>query len=175
MRHALRQLIRTPGFTIVALVTLALGIGANTTAFSVLNALLLETPKYPDPHRVLRLNRTSPRGEGGAHSPANYLDYRAQNTAFTHVAAARFTDFNLGEIGQPTDRIRGMAVTADFFPLLGVSPQLGRTFTAEEDQPGATAVVILSHLAWQQRFARDPAVIGRTVRIDGEPTTIVGV
>ncbi len=175
MRHVLRSLVKSPGFTLVALITLALGIGANTTTFSVLNALLLHTPAYPEPDSLLRLNSTTPRGEFGSHSPANFLDYHAQNTVFAHMAAVRFTDFNLGEPGQPADRIRGMRVTADFFPLLRLSPQLGRTFTTEEDRPGATPVVVLSHAAWQQRFAGDPAIVGRTVRIDGEPTTIIGV
>ena len=175
LRLAFRQLAKSPGFTAVALITLALGIGANTTAFSVLNALLLHTPPYPNPEMLVRVYRTSSRGQSGAHSPANFLDYRSQNQAFSHISAIRFTDLNLGEAGQPTDRIRGMSVTADFFPLLGVAPQIGRTFNAEEDQPGADAVVVLSHRAWKQRFAGDPSVIGRTLRVDGAAATVVGV
>jgi putative ABC transport system permease protein len=175
VRHTARSLLRTPGFTAVAVLTLAFGIGVNTAAFSVLNALLLHVPPYPEPDTLLRLYRTTPRGDSGATSPANFLDYRAQNTVFTDVAAVRFTDFNLGEPGQPTDRIRGMIVTADFFPLLGISPQLGRAFTAEEDRPGGDEVVVISHDTWQQRFAGDPTIVGRPIRIDGEPVTIIGV
>lgn len=175
MRSSFRRLLASPGFTTVALLTLALGIGVNTTAFSVLNALLLHTPPYPEPDTLVRVHRTSPRGDSGAHSPANFLDYRAQNTVFAHVAAVRFTDFNLGEPGQPTDRIRGLRVTADFFPLLRMAPQLGRAFTAEEDRPGAADVVVISHALWRQRFGSDPAIVNRTIRIDGQPTTILGV
>ena len=175
LRLAFRQLAKSPGFTAVALITLALGIGANTTAFSVLNALLLHTPPYPQPDALVRVYRTSPRGDSGAHSPANFLDYRAQNTVFTQLTAVRFIDLNLGEVGQPADRIRGLSVTADFFPLLSVSPQLGRAFTTEEDQPGANPVVVISHAIWQQRFANDPAAVGRTIRVDGELATIIGV
>lgn len=175
IRHTVRSLLRTPGFTAVAVLTLALGIGVNTAAFSVLNALLLHLPPYPEPDALLRLYRTTPRGHSGSTSPANFLDYRARNSVFADLAAVRFTDFNLGEPGQPTDRIRGMSVTADFFSLLRIAPQLGRTFTAEEDRPGGNEVVIISHHTWQQRFAGDPAIVGRAVRIDGESVTIVGV
>jgi predicted permease len=175
MRHALRSLTRSPGFTAVALITLALGIGVNTTSFSVLTALLFHTPSYPQPDTLLRLHRTTPQGDSGSHSPANFLDYRAQNTVFEQMAALRFIDVNLGESGQPADRIRAMSVTADFFPLLGIPPQLGRTFTTEEDRPAANSVVVISHETWRQRFAADAAIVGRSVRIDGEPVTIIGV
>ena len=175
MRHALRSLAKSPGFTVVALVTLALGIGANTTAFSVLNTLLLHVPPYPQPNALVRVFSTSPQSQTAAHSPANFLDYHSQNTVFQHTAAIRFNDFNLGEPGQPADRIRGMTVSGDFFPLLGVTPQLGRTFAANEDKPGGDSVVVLSHETWRTRFSGDPAVIGRTLRIDGEPATVIGV
>jgi putative ABC transport system permease protein len=175
MYHALRSLARSPGFTAIALITLALGIGVNTTSFSVVSALLLHTPRYPEPDALLRLFGTSPRSQGTAHSPANFLDYQAQNTVFEHMAAVRFTDFNVGEPGHPTDRIRGMKVTADFFPLLRIPSQLGRTFTSEEDKVGNDSVVVISHATWRQRFAGDPAVIGRKIRMDGEPVAIIGV
>lgn len=172
---AFRSLVKNPGFTFMALVTLALGIGANTTSFSVLNALLLHTPPYPDPASLVRVFATSPAGQTGQHAPANVLDYRAQNTVFTHLAAVRNSDFNLGEPGQPADRLRGLLVTADFFPLLRTPPALGRTFTADEDRPGSNAVAVLSHATWVQRFGGDPTVLGRTLRLDGEPVTIIGV
>ncbi len=175
LKFALRQLLKNPGFTAVALVTLALGIGVNTSSFSILNTLLLHRPPYAEPDRLVRVYVSSPRGEGGSHSPANFLDYRARNTVFEHIAAVRFADFNLGEPGRHADRLRGMVVTADFFPLLRTPPLLGRTFTLEEDRPGNNAVVVLSHDTWQQRFAADPNVVGRNVRIDGGPVTVIGV
>ncbi len=175
MRHALRSLFRTPGFTLIAVFTLALGIGANTTAFSVLNALLLHTPPYPDPNTLVRVFQTAPNGQIGQHSPANFLDYREQNTVFENIAALRSVDFNLGEPGQPADRLRGLFVTADFFPLLRTPPALGRTFTASEDRAGNNAVAVLAHATWLQRFGADPAIVGRTLRLDGEPVTIIGV
>src|ERR671912_1928533 len=97
MIRAFRRLLASPGFTLTALVTLALGIGVNTTSFSVLNALLLHTPPYPEPNALVHVLRTTPQGQSSAHSPANFLDYRAQNTVFEHMAAIRSTDFNLGE------------------------------------------------------------------------------
>ena len=175
MFHALRALAKSPGFTAVALITLALGIGANTTSFSVLNALLMHVPPYAEPDALVRVFRVSPRGVGGAHAPANFLDYRAQNTVFAQVAAVSRTSFNVGEAGQPADRLPGLLVSADFFSTLRVAPVLGRTFTAEEEQPGNNAVVILTHATWAQRFGGDPAIVGRTLRIDGAPVTIVGV
>jgi predicted permease len=175
LRHAFRSLAKSPGFTAIALLTLAFGIGANTSSFSVLNALLLHTPPYPEPERIVRLFRTTPAGPSNAHSPANFLDYRAQNTVFEHTAAVRSTDFNVGEPGQPADRLRGLLVTADFFPLLRTAAAMGRTFTPDEDRPGNNAVIVLSHATWLQRFGADPHVLGRMLRIDGAPVTIIGV
>ena len=175
MNHALRSLLKSPGFTAVALITLALGIGVNTTAFSVLNTLLLHVPPYSEPDALVRVLRNTPRGPGTSHAPANFLDYRAQNTVFEHIAAFQRTSLNLGEPGGPADRLPALLVSADFFPLLRVTPALGRTFTPEEEQPGREAVVILSHGTWVQRFASDPEVVGRTIRVDGAPATIVGV
>jgi predicted permease len=175
MSHALRSLFKSPAFTAIALLTLALGIGANTTAFSVVNALLLHTPPYAEPERVVRLLQTSPSGQIGFLSPANFLDYRTHNTVFAHTTAYRSTDFNLAEPGQPADRLRGLLVTHDFFPLLRVPAALGRTFTAEEDRNGNHAVVVLSHATWLQRFGGDPAILGHSLRIDGESVTVIGV
>jgi putative ABC transport system permease protein len=175
MLHPFRRLLASPGFTITALVTLALGIGVNTTAFSLLNTLLLHTPPYPQPDALVRVVRTTPQGQSGVHSAANFLDYRAQNTVFEHMAAIRSTDFNVGAPGQPAERLRGLFVTADYFPLLRTAPLLGRTFTPEEDRVGNNNVAIISHATWTQRFGGDPAVVGRTLRIDGTPVTIIGV
>ena len=175
MTYALRSLAKSPGFTAIALLTLALGIGANTTSFSVLNALLLHTPPYPEPDALVRVFATTATSNRGVHSAANALDYRAQTTAFAQTAIYRGTDLTLGEPGQPADRLRALLVTHDFFPLLRTPPALGRFFTPEEDQPGNNHVVILSHATWLQRFGADPQILGRTLRIDGTPVAIIGV
>jgi putative ABC transport system permease protein len=175
VHFAVRSLRKTPGFTAIALVTLALGIGANTSMFSLLNALLFRTP-YPDDARLVRIYRTSPQSQSWPHSPANFYDVQAQNTVFAGIAAVNpGTAFNLAEPGQPAARLRGMMVTADFFPLLGVQPQLGRFFTAEEDQPGKNNVLLISHATWLHHFGGAPDVLGRQVRLDGRPVTIIGV
>ena len=175
MRHALRSLLSSPGFTLIALLTLALGIGANTTAFSVLNALLMHQVPYPEPQQLVRVFRTSSQSQRWPHAPANFVDHREQNTVFERMAAFQWTSFNLADPGEPADHLRGLAVTADFLPLLGIQPTLGRMFTAQEDQPGNNAVVVLTHGTWLERFGAAPDVVGRVVRIDGEPATIIGV
>ena len=174
LKLAFRSLAKTPGFTAVALLTLALGIGVNTSVFSVLNALLFRTP-YPDGGRVVRVFRTSPQSDAWPHSVANYLDLRAQNTVFERIAAVSWTSFNLAEAGQPAELLRGLNVSADFFPLLGVQPELGRVFTADEDRPGKNDVVVISHATWRQHFGGAPDVLGRTLRINGETVTVIGV
>jgi putative ABC transport system permease protein len=172
--HALRSLRKTPGFTMIALLTLALGIGVNTSMFSVLNALQWRTP-YPDDERLVRLFRTTPQSPFILLSAANFLDVRAQATAFAQLAAVTWVDYGLAEPGQPAERLRGLNVTADFFPMLGIAPEIGRTLTAEDDQPGKNDVVVLSYAAWQRFFGGDPAVRGRQLRLSGETVTVVGV
>src|SRR5688572_26875109 len=114
MRHAFRALLASPGFTIVALVTLALGIGLNTSMFSVLTTLTLRNVPYPEGNRIVRVHRTSPQSQSWPHSPANFLDYQAQNTIFEHVAATRGASYTLADPGEPAARIRGLEVTASF-------------------------------------------------------------
>lgn len=172
---ALRSLAKTPGFTAIALLTLTLGIGANTSMFSMLNALLFRTP-YPDDARLVRIYRTSPQSQSWPHSPGNFLDVRAQNSVFAGIAAANpGTPCNLAEPGQPAELLRGMIVTADFFPLLGVQPERGRFFTADENRPGKNNVAVISHATWLQHFGGAPDVLGREVRMDGDMVTIIGV
>jgi len=175
VKHALRALLRSPGFTTVALLTLALGIGINTSMFSVLNTILFRTLPYARPDELVRVFRTNPRSQSLPHSPANFLDLRAQTHSFTHMAAIAWTDFNLAAPGQPAERLRGMSVTSDFFSVLGVQPMLGRVFGADEDQPGRNGVVVLSYALWQIRFASDPAIVGRDIRIDGQNVVVIGV
>jgi predicted permease len=179
VRFAVRSLRKSPGFTSVALVTLALGIGVNTTAFSALNTLLLHQLPYPRPEQLVRLYATSPDSAGGTsryHAPANFYDQREQNNVFAAMAAWQGpTSFNLADAGEPASRVPGLLVTADFFSLVGLAPELGRTFTPDEDRPGNNGVVILSHAMWLDRFGAAPDIVGRKVRINGEPVTVVGV
>ena len=175
LRFAFRQLAKSPGFTIVALITLALGIGLNTSMFSVLNVLLFRAPPYPDSSRLVRLFRTSPQSQMWPHSVANFFDHQAQNQVFERMAAATWATFNLAEPGTPAEQLHGWAVTASLFPTLGVQPELGRWFTGDEDQPGRNQVMVITHELWVGRFAADPQVIGRTLRINGESVTVVGV
>src|SRR5438874_7891971 len=172
LRFAFRQLLKNRGFTIVAVLTLALGIGANTAMFSVLNVLLLRALPYPNSERLVRVFRTSPQSQTWPHSVANFFDHREQNSVFERMAAFSWWSFNLAEPGAPAERLRGIIATADFFPTLGVAAALGRTFAAEEDQPGRNNVIVLSHSFWMRRFAGDTNIIGRTLRLDGESVTV---
>ena len=175
VRYGLRRLGKTPGFTSVAVLTLALGIGVNTSMFSVIDATMLGGLPYPEQDRLVRVFRTSPQSQSWPHSAPNLLDYQAKNGVFEKMAALSWASFNLAEAGQPPDRASGIVASGDFFSLLGMSPALGRVFTPEEDRPGKSDVVVLSHGFWTRRYAADPTVVGRTVRMDGKPTTIIGV
>jgi predicted permease len=175
LRFAFRQVLKNPGFAVVAVLTLALGIGLNTSMFTGLRALLLPELPYPDSERLVRVFRTSPHSQRGPHSPANFLDYQAQNTVFGRMAAVNVRSWNLSEAGQPTERVRGMEAGADLIPLLGIQPLIGRGFTPEEDRPGENNVIILNHGFWLRRFAADPNILGRTLRLDGVTVSVIGV
>jgi predicted permease len=175
LKFALRQLLKNPGFTLVAVLTLGLGIGVNTSMFTVLNTLLFQALPYPHSERLVRIFRTSPHSQSWPHSAANFLDYREQNSVFTHLTAFRGSSYNLVEAGEATERLEGARVTADFFPSMGVAPALGRAFTPEEDQPGAGQVIVLSDPCWMRRFAGDTNIVGRTLRLDGQSLTVIGV
>jgi predicted permease len=175
LRFAFRQLFKHPGFTAVAVLTLALGIGVNTSMFSGLQALLLPELPYPDSDRLVCVFRTSPPSQRWPHSPANFLDQREQNDVFTHLAATTSRSVNLSEAGQPAERLRAVLATGDLIPMLGIPPKLGRAFLPEEDQSGRNDVVLLSHAFWLRRFHADPGIVGHTLRLDGETVTVVGV
>jgi putative ABC transport system permease protein len=167
---------RNPGFTAVAVITLALGIGANTAIFSVVNAVLLRPLPYKDPDRLVFVWETDRQRGGRWHSvtPADFVDWREQNGVFEDMAAVAISSVNLTGNGEPKT-LEGHRVSASLFPLLGVSPLLGRTFLAEEDRPGGDRVVILSHRLWQEGFGADPRLIGKTLTLDGEMHTVVGI
>jgi predicted permease len=175
LKFAFRQLLKNPGFTAVAVVTLALGIGVNTSMFTGVHALLMPELPYPDADRLVRVFRTSPHSQRWPHSPANFLDERGQNAVFTHMAATTSRSLNLSEPGQPAERLNAVLATGDLIPMLGIQPRLGRAFLPEEDQPGRNNVVLLNHAFWLRRFNADPDVVGRTLRLDGESVTVVGV
>lgn len=175
LKFAVRQLVKNPGFTAVSVLTLALGIGVNTSMFSGLHTLLMPELAYPDSDRLVRVFFTSPHSQRWPHSPANFLDQRDRNSVFERMAATTARAFNLSEPGQPAERLRVVLATADLIPMLGIQPLLGRAFLPDEDQPGRNNVVILNHAFWLRRFSADPGILGRTFRLDGETVTVVGV
>src|SRR5262249_20874724 len=144
-----------------------LGVGANATIFSVLNPLLFKPLPYPQPDRIVNVFRTSPQSQRWPHSYANYLDHRERNREFEHLAAMTWADATLAEANEPAERLFSIRASGNYFAMLGVGPLLGRTFNDADDQPGAEPVIVLSYNFWQRRFAGDPAIIGRTLRIDG--------
>lgn len=171
--YALRMLRRSPAFTVAAVLTLALGIGANTAIFSVIDAALLRPLPYPKPDRIVMLYGRGPAGENAELSPATFLDFRRQSRSLD-LAACRHSPFNVTGQDRP-ERIAGAVVTPDFFAVLGVQAQLGRTLTAELDKPGAARTVVLSYALWQRRYGGSLEALGRQILLDGETRTVVGV
>ncbi|MCK6500890.1 MAG: ABC transporter permease, partial [Nitrospira sp.] len=169
---SVRQLLKNPGHTVVAVLTLALGIGLNTSMFTALQYLLMRQLPYPNSTQLVQLFRSTPGTPAEPHlAAAEFIDLQSPDAAFESVAAMNGRQFNLSDPGQPAERISGLHVTASFFPTLGIQPLLGRTFSPEDDQPGRNQVVILDHGLWQGRFQGDPNIIGRVLRLDGEPVT----
>lgn len=175
LRQALRQLARAPGFTVVAVLTLALGIGFSASSFSFANTFLLRDVPYPEADRLVRIFRTSRQSLNRPHAPANMLDLRESVTSFSRVAIYNPDNFSLGEPGQPAEQVSGLTATADFFDTLRVQPVLGRGFVPGEDLPEHGKVTVLTQRAWVRRYGSDPSVVGRTVRLNSQPFTIVGV
>jgi putative ABC transport system permease protein len=173
-RYALRQLTATPTFTLVVLLTLALGIGATSAIFSVVNGVLLRPLPYADPGALVRVYEVVPQYGRFSVAPATFLDWRSQNSVFSRLAAFNGGSATLAEASGP-ERVANALVSRDLFDLLGVTPALGRGFTAAEDAPGASPVIVLSHGMWQRRFGGDRSVLGRTITLSGRPATIVGV
>jgi predicted permease len=169
------MLLKHKGFTVVAVLTLALGIGVNTAMFSVLNTFLFGSLPYPQSEQLIRVWRTSPHSQSWPFSAANFFDYHDQNTVFEKMAAYNFTSRNLTEQGQTAERLLGLAATADFFPMLGVAPALGRVFKPEEFEPAADNVVVLTDRFWARRFGSDPNIVGQKIQLDGKSVEVVGV
>ncbi len=176
IRYAIRNLVKRPAFTIIATVTLALGIGANSAIFSAVYSLLLKPLPFPEIDRVVTIWDKAP-SRGYTHNEvamANYLDWRAQNHSFEQLALYRWWSVNLTGIDTP-ERIQGFQVTANFVDVTGIKPILGRAFTEEENQPGKGDVAIIANSLWQRRFGGDPNIIGKTITVNKLPLTIVGV
>jgi putative ABC transport system permease protein len=176
LRYGVRMLLKNPGFTFAALITLALGIASSTAIFSVIDGVLLRPLPYPDSENIMVLDPTTrSTGEpGGANAPANYIDYVAQNEVFSHMSASRGEQASLSDGDRP-ERVRGTMVTSSFFPLFGISPILGRTLLPSDEQPGHSHVVVLSSELWARRYASDRDIIGREILLNDEPHTVVGV
>jgi predicted permease len=176
LRYAVRMQRKNPAFTIIAVIALALGIGANTAIFSVVNTVLLRPLPYKDPERLVMVWEEDTRHGYPTDTPAaaNYVDWRDQNQSFEGMAAIADESFNLTGSGDP-ERLEGRRVSASLFPLLGVEPQIGRVFTATEDQPGSQRVVLLSYGLWQRRFGGDPGIVGKPLTLNGETYIVTGV
>ncbi|HVF90710.1 MAG TPA: ABC transporter permease [Blastocatellia bacterium] len=178
LRFGLRLMMRRPGITSAAILSLALGIGANTAVFSAVNTVMLRPLRFADPGRIVRIWGTNPQAEvsDAGLSPMNFLDYKAQSITLEHIAG--FTPvgsaFNL-EGGDETERIQGARVTANFFDLLGVTPALGRAFIEGEDQSGRERVVVLSNAFWQRRFGGDRSLVDQPITLNGASYTVIGV
>jgi putative ABC transport system permease protein len=177
LRHAFRQLIKSPGFTLVAVITLALGIGANSAIFSGIDAVLLRSLPFPNPDRLAMVWATAPQHPGEdkqVQSYPDFLDLRAQNHTFSALAAFSTASAIWGT-GQNAEDVPGLAATSDIFDVLGVRPQLGRGFSPEDEKLGATRVVVISHAFWKRYFGGDPNIIGRQVTMADKPYTVTGV
>jgi putative ABC transport system permease protein len=176
LRYGARVLAKQPGFTAVAVLTLALGIGANTAIFSVINAVLLQPLPYAQPDELVMVYKTPGGEEKWPLSPVSYLSLKSHNSVFTDLAAISNKGWaaNLTDRGEP-ERLQGFQVSANLFTLLGVTPQQGRTFFNEEDRPGQNRVVVISHEFWKRRFAADPRIIGQMLILNGDSYAVVGV
>jgi predicted permease len=174
LRYGLRILAKSPGFAAIAILTLALGIGANTALFSIVNGVLLNPLPFSQPDRLVAMYESSPQFEKQSISYPNFLDWRRDNRSFSQIAAFRQDDFDLTGMGMP-ERVKVEMVSASFFPLLGVKPTIGRTFLPQEDEIGGRPVVLLSYGFWRGKFGGSPNVLGRSITLNDTDYTIIGV
>src|SRR4051812_10364909 len=175
LRLASRSLIRTPGFTLLAIVTLGLGVGVNTAMFSVVNSLVLKPLPYPESAQLDRIDRATAQNPQGRVAPADFLDFQRAAARYGEISCYALGDTSLSEPGQPAEMVKAMRTTANFFGTLRMPPQLGRDFLAGEDVLGNDHVVLISQRCWQTRFGGRRDVVGRMIRLDGQPHEIVGV
>jgi putative ABC transport system permease protein len=175
IRIAIRTLAKSPGFTLVSLVTLALGIGVNTAMYTLVDTLLFRSAPYPEAERIVRVFATNANSQFGGFSYHELQEMRAQVTSFESLTTSTYWNNTLSDPGTPAERLLAVDASEHFFTTFRVQPMLGRAFTAEEQVPGRNQVTILSHTLWQRHFGGDPAVLGRTVRLNAEPVQIIGV
>ncbi len=176
-KFAFRQMLKNPGFTAVVVLTLTLGIGANTALFSVVNAVLLRPLPFREPERLVTVWERNPKQgyDQNVAAPANFLDWKDQSQSFEQLAMfGEVRGYNLTGADEPV-RVKGFAVTANLFQTLGVNPAIGRDFSIEEETQGRDRVAILSHGLWQRRFGSDKNILGETISLDGNSYTIIGV
>ena len=173
-RHSIRMFRQSPGFALAAVAALALGIGANTAIFSIVNAVLLKPVPYHEPDRLVVFQETSPQGAFSAGSPAKFQFWREQTSVVKDVTAYRSTITNFTGGGLP-EQLRTEQVSFSYFPLFGAPIIRGRAFTAEEDRPGGERVALLSYALWMRRFGGDEKVVGRPLSLSGDPYTIIGI
>jgi len=174
LRYAVRLLLKNPGFTLVAILTLAIGIGANTAIFSVVDGVLLRPLPYPEPDKLIALSEKTANFESSSISYPNFLDWQRRNASFSAMAAYRQDDYSLTGSGE-SERVRVAMISHGFFEILGVNPVLGRLFTADEDRLGTTRVVLIGGGLWQRKFGSSPDIVGKTLMLNGESYTVVGV
>jgi hypothetical protein len=175
LRFAFRQLLKNPGFTAVAVLTLALGIGANTAIFSVVNGVLLKPLPYEKPGQLVQVWEAPQLGKWTAVTPGAFTDWKEGSTSLEAWSLVSATVMNLAGEGQP-ERLSGLMVSASYLQILRLQPVLGRGFLPDEDKPGHdNKIVVIAHGLWQRHFDADPSVIGRAIRLNGEPRTVIGV
>ena len=175
LRYSFRTLIATPAFTVTAIAALALGIGANTAIFTVVNAVLLKPLTYPEPDRMVQFMNTSPDGNGGVASPVNFNTWRAQTSVFQDVTAYDFGGPGFNLTGLVPEQVHGIHASEAYFRLFGAPVVLGRTFTPQEDSPNGGHVVVIGYGFWQRKFGGNPNIVGTSISLSNEPYTIVGV
>jgi putative ABC transport system permease protein len=177
VRYALRTLLKSPGFAIAAIIVLALGIGANTAVFSLVNAVLLRPLPFPEPQRLIAVRLTDQKQDMfGSFGDADFIAFRDRQQSFSHVAAYAQgqSEFNFSSGSEPR-RVRGVAVTADFFQTLGLTPERGRTFQPQDDRAEAPPVVVVSHEFWQRQLDSNPKIVGSGIKLNGRSYVVTGV
>lgn len=174
IRYGVRGLLKHPGFTAIVVITLALGIGASTAIFSVVDSVLLRRLPYRTAERIVAIQELNPEGKRGQSTSANFLDWRAQQTVFEHLTAIKTTTTNLA-LSDHAERIDLAQTNADFFDVFGITPQYGRLFIPQDEQAGHEPVVVMSNALWQRRFGSDPSLVGKSITLDGKNYNVIGI